>query len=269
VSSTVNTPLIASDAIDDNILTLDGTALAGSTVTIFSGMTDIGTTTVNAEGGWTFTTGTLADGSYSLTATDSISGSTSAASPVLNVVVDSPAAPIIDSSALNSTFEEVLTGTATANTTVAVFEGTTELGTAAVSSNGTWNFTTGTLASGDYSFTAADVDSAANMSVASSAVAQTVNTTPITNSYFGLTIESYDYNYSYLGGPVEAFPTIPVGVVRSWDVWSPNDGQIEYMDWSSLNPAAGVYDWSALNTWIAANQANNAPMVYTFGDPPA
>ena len=93
------------------------------------------------------------------------------------------------------------------------------------------------------------------MSVASSAVAEVVNTTPITTSYFGLTIESYDYNYSYLGGPVEAFPTISVGVVRSWDVWSPNDGQIEYLDWNSLNPASGVYNWTALNAWIAANKA--------------
>ena len=84
-----------------------------------------------------------------------------------------------------------------------------------------------------------------------------VNTTPISASYFGLTVESYDYNYAYLGGPVEAFPTIPVGVVRSWDVWSPNNSQIEYLDWSSLNPAAGVYNFTALNTWIASNQANN------------
>jgi hypothetical protein len=269
VSSTINAPLISSDAIDDNILTLDGTAPAGSTVALFFGTTDIGTAAVDAEGDWTFTTGTLADGSYSLTATDSISGNTSAASPVLNIVVDSPVVPVIDSGALNSSFEEVLVGTATANTTVAVFEGTTELGTAAVSNNGAWSFTTAALSSGDYSFAAADVDAAANTSPASSTVTQMVNTTPATSSYFGLTIESYDYNYSYLGGPVEAFPTIPVGVVRSWDVWSPDNGQIEYLDWNSLNPAAGVYNWTALDSWIAANQANNTPMVYTFGDPPA
>ena len=56
---------------------------------------------------------------------------------------------------------------------------------------------------------------------------------------FWYEIESYDYNYSYKGGPVEAWPTFPVSVVRSWDVWSPNNSQIEYLDWNSLNPSSG------------------------------
>jgi hypothetical protein len=87
--------------------------------------------------------------------------------------------------------------------------------------------------------------------------------------YFGMTIESPDYNYSYLGGPVETFPAIPVSIVRSWDVWSPGNGQVGYLDWSDLNPSAGVYNWTALDAWIATNQGNNAQMVYTFGNPPA
>src|SRR3984885_6243244 len=87
--------------------------------------------------------------------------------------------------------------------------------------------------------------------------------------YFGLTIESPDFNYSYLGGPVETSPTIPTSVVRSSGVWSPGNGQVGYLDWSDLNPSHGVYNWTALNAWIAANQANNNQMVYTFGNPPA
>jgi hypothetical protein len=82
--------------------------------------------------------------------------------------------------------------------------------------------------------------------------------------YFGLTIESLNFNYSYLGGPVETELTIPISIVRSWDVWSPGNGQVEYLDWSDLNPSPGVYNWTALNAWIAANQANNNQMVYTF-----
>ena len=84
-----------------------------------------------------------------------------------------------------------------------------------------------------------------------------------------MTIECFDYNFSYLGGPIEAWPTIPVSIARSWDVWSPGNGAIEYLDWSDLNPSAGVYNWTGLNAWIAANQANGAQMVYTFGNPPA
>jgi polysaccharide biosynthesis protein PslG len=87
--------------------------------------------------------------------------------------------------------------------------------------------------------------------------------------YFGLTIESLNYDFSYLGGPVETDTTIPTSIVRSWDVWSPGNGQVGLLDWADLNPSPGVYDWTALKAWIATNQANNNQMVYTFGNPPA
>ena len=51
-----------------NHITLAGTAAAGSTVEVFDGATQIGTTTANASGAWTFATGTLADGSHAFTA---------------------------------------------------------------------------------------------------------------------------------------------------------------------------------------------------------
>ena len=52
-----------------------------------------------------------------------------------------------------------------------------------------------------------------------------VSTAPISANYFGMTIESPDYNYSYLGGPVEAWPTMAVSIVRSWDVGTQGNGQ--------------------------------------------
>ena len=91
----------------------------------------------------------------------------------------------------------------------------------------------------------------------------------ISASYFGMTIESPDYNYSYLGGPVEAWPTMPVGIVRSWNVWSPGNQEIEGVNWTTLNPSADTYNWAPLNAWISVNQAHNTPMVFTFGDVPA
>ena len=93
--------------------------------------------------------------------------------------------------------------------------------------------------------------------------------TPISSNYFGLTLQAYDYNFAYEGGPVEAWPTIPTSVVRSWDVWSPGNSQIQYLDWADLNPSAGTYNWAPLNAWIAANEANGAQMVYTFGNVPS
>ncbi len=176
-------------------------------------------------------------------------------------------APLIFSYSVD---DDVLTldGTAVADSTVTIFDGTTSIGTSRVNADGAWDVTTGALANGTYSITATDVDAAENISPASSALTITVNTTPIPVTYFGMTIQSFDYNYGY-GVPAEAWPSIPISVARSWLVWSPGNGKIEYLDWSDLNPSAGVYDWTALNAWIAANQANHTQMVYTFGSVPS
>jgi aryl-phospho-beta-D-glucosidase BglC (GH1 family) len=69
-----------------------------------------------------------------------------------------------------------MTGTGAANSTVTVFDGTTQIGTMTASANGSWSFTTGTLANGAHSFTAADEDSLGNISAASAALAVTVDT---------------------------------------------------------------------------------------------
>ena len=63
-----------------NILTLTGTAVANSTVNLYDGATLLGNATANGSGAWTYTTAALADGSHSLTATDTVAGITSAAS---------------------------------------------------------------------------------------------------------------------------------------------------------------------------------------------
>src|SRR5262249_35051202 len=52
-----------------NVLTLTGTAEANSTVKIFDGATLLNSVTANASGAWTYTTGALANGTHSLTAT--------------------------------------------------------------------------------------------------------------------------------------------------------------------------------------------------------
>ena len=87
--------------------------------------------------------------------------------------------------------------------------------------------------------------------------------------FFGMTVETPGYNYGYYGGPVEAWPTIPVSVARSWDVWSPGNGQIANLGWADLNPAPGVYNFTAFDAWMSTCKANGAQMVYTFGSPPA
>ncbi|MCC7702080.1 DUF4347 domain-containing protein [Janthinobacterium sp. GW460P] len=71
--------------------TLSGTAENGSTVSVFDGSTLLGTVTAGA-GGWTLTTGPLAEGSHTITAiaTDT-AGNASAASAALSIVIDTSA----------------------------------------------------------------------------------------------------------------------------------------------------------------------------------
>ncbi len=87
---TPNAPVITSGdhVTNDNTVTLTGTAAAGSTVTVFDGTTKLGTATVGSNGAWSYTTAALTDGKHSLTATDTVSGKTSAASSAATLTID-------------------------------------------------------------------------------------------------------------------------------------------------------------------------------------
>ena len=73
-------PVISSDTVSGNIVTLNGTAEANSTVTVFDNSTKLGAATTNSSGAWTFATGALASGSQSFTAT-ATDGATNASQP--------------------------------------------------------------------------------------------------------------------------------------------------------------------------------------------
>ncbi len=85
-----------SDTVGDGITTatvvkLEGTAQAGSTVTVFDGTTQIGTATANASGAWSFQTGELSKATHSFTVTaKDAAGNVSAKSQALNVTVQAP-----------------------------------------------------------------------------------------------------------------------------------------------------------------------------------
>ncbi len=161
----------------DDVLTLDGTGTPDTVVTVFDGNNSLGTAAVNSSGAWSFTTGTLANGVQSFTATDTnAAGNTSAASPAFVVTVDTvmPPTPTItswspdsvnnvDYGVTNSSYL-TLTGTAEANDTVNVFDNGTEIGTAAVNSSGAWTFSTGVIPNGINAFTVSDTDAAGSTS---------------------------------------------------------------------------------------------------------
>ena len=145
-----DTGVVGDGITDPAILTLTGNAVANSTVNVYDGTTLLGTATANASGAWSFVTAPLPDGVHSFTATDTVSGVTSAASVVMNVTIDTvaPAAPTIASFSTDSgTVGDhitndttlTLTGTAEANATVKVFDGATLLGSAVANGSGAWS----------------------------------------------------------------------------------------------------------------------------------
>jgi hypothetical protein len=55
------------------------------------------------------------------------------------------------------------------------------------------------------------------------------------------------------------WPKVPVYSMRLHDT---------HTGWVYLNPKPGVYDWTVLDHWIAAAQANHSPLLYTFSQTP-
>jgi uncharacterized protein (TIGR03382 family) len=170
---------------NDNTPTISGTAEANSTVTIYAGGTQIGTATADGSGNWTFTptTGLSPDGTFALTATATdVAGNVSTTSTTVNVVIDTtaPAAPVVQTPANNSIGNDntpTFSGTAEANSTVAIFVGATQVGTATADSSGNWTFTpTATLADGTYVVTAKATDPAGNTGPTSSGNTFTIDT---------------------------------------------------------------------------------------------
>ena len=134
-----DTGVVGDGITDPAILTLTGTAVANSTVNVYDGATLLGTAAASGTGAWNFTTAPLPDGLHKFTATDTVSGNTSAPSAIMNVTIDTvaPVAPVIASFSTDSgtvgdgiTNDNTLTltGTAEANATVKVFDGATLLG---------------------------------------------------------------------------------------------------------------------------------------------
>lgn len=175
--------------------TLNGTAEAGSTVSIYDGNTLLGTALVQSNNSWTFTPTTpLATGShtFTVTATDA-AGNTSGATTGFTVVVDTaaPAQPSISSiiddvgpntGAIGSNqptndSRPTLNGSTEANARVDIYDNGSFVISVTADSTGNWNYTPSTaLAQGAHSFTITATDAAGNTSGLSSAAAIVVDT---------------------------------------------------------------------------------------------
>ncbi len=202
-------PVITSFSPDSNIvgdgitnadqLTLTGTAVAGNTVEIFDGSTEIGTTTANASGAWSFATAVLANGTHVFTgaATD-VAGNLSAHSAALDVTVDTapPAAPDIVSEAEASSTSVIVTGTAEAGSSVRLYQGTQLLGSAVAAGNGNWSINSGSLSEGSHDFTTTATDVAGNVSPVSNVLDGIIGPAPVVIEAAGSTsLDEVGTNY--------------------------------------------------------------------------
>lgn len=189
-------PLTSGQTTNDSRPTLSGTATAGDTITIYNNGTAIGTVVVGSTGTWSFTPGgALGEGSHALTisATDP-AGNESLQSPPFNIVVDTVSTtPVIvgaddnvgtvtgnvPTGGTTNDSTPTLSGTAEANSSVAIFEGSTQIGTATANASGNWSFTPTTpLGEGSHTFTVIATDPQGNVSTSSNSYNVIVDLTP-------------------------------------------------------------------------------------------
>ena len=99
--------------------------------------------------------------------------------PVISTVTDdvSPVTGTVASGGTTNDTVLVLAGTAEANSTLTLYNGSTSLGTRSANGSGAWSFTTATLTNGStYTFNATATDAAGNVSAASANYTVTVDT---------------------------------------------------------------------------------------------
>ncbi|WP_247476081.1 Ig-like domain-containing protein [Bradyrhizobium sp. 169] len=258
---------VAGDRItSDNTLELKGTAGANSTVKIYDGSAQIGTTTADSAGAWDYITKVLTDAKHTLTATaTNSSGQTGAASSALAVTVDTnaPTAPTIATHTVNSANQVVLSGSAEASSVVKVFDGTTQIGTATTNSSGVWGYTSATLAAGSHSLTATATDAAGNTGAASTAFAASIATsaTPSapTSPTAATVIESAGATALvesggkyYLNGSTGSGPSLKYGgadfVDRSDGTWAPIGAEKTATGYEVAWKEASTGQYTAWNT---------------------
>ncbi|WP_337023665.1 MULTISPECIES: Ig-like domain-containing protein [unclassified Pantoea] len=177
---------------NDNTPSLSGTAEAGSIIKVYDGTTLIGSTQAGTGGTWNFTTQTLTDGAHTLTATATdTAGNVSAAGNAVTITVDTsvpstpdfvvtnndalPTEPVANNGYTNDN-TPVLSGTATANSLVTIYDGNTAIGSVTTNAQGVWSFTTATLPDGSHPLTITVTDSAGNVSPASAVVTINIDT---------------------------------------------------------------------------------------------
>ncbi|MDA5565481.1 Ig-like domain-containing protein, partial [Cobetia sp. MMG027] len=164
--------LASGDSTNDATPTLTGSAEAGSTITITHNGEEIGTTTADSNGTWSFTPETdFADGEhvFSVTATDA-AGNESAPSADFTLTVDTvaPDAPVLAKTDGETANGSTVNGSAEAGGTVDITNGDGDLlGSGTVADDGTFSITLSPKQEAGTELTATVTDAAGNESAVS------------------------------------------------------------------------------------------------------
>ena len=210
-----STPSISTttDLTNDSTPVIQGTAEAGSTVTLFSGDTSLGPATAGSDGSFSITSSELADNDYTLTvkATDA-AGNTSSASTALALTIDTaaPDAPVITTTTdLTNDNTPEIAGTAEAETTVTLFNGSTSLGTDTADADGNFSITPSLeLPDNSYTLTVTATDALGNESAASNELAITIDATAPSTPSISTTTSLTNDNTPVIEGTAEAGSTV-------------------------------------------------------------
>jgi serralysin len=122
--------------------TFTGTAEAGSLVNLSDGATLVGSTTATSTGTWSVVSTKLGDGAHSISATATdVAGNVSVASSKLAVTIDTvpPSTPLLTSLSPSNGSNLTVTGAGDAGTTVAILNGTAQVGSTTVAAGGSWS----------------------------------------------------------------------------------------------------------------------------------
>ncbi|KZQ36946.1 hypothetical protein A3N57_22770 [Enterobacter cloacae subsp. dissolvens] len=192
-------PLQKDATTNDNTLLLTGTAEAGVTVRIYggpNGTTLLGETKADPQGKWSFNTPKLADGVHTFVAEAindigqvspqtggfPITVDTSAPGEVTGFTVsdnEGPKTGVLSNGDTTDDATPTISGKAEAGSVVHIYVNGQENGTAVADANGNWTYTTGSLADGEYTFTARAEDSAGNLGAENAGVTVTLDTSSV------------------------------------------------------------------------------------------
>lgn len=246
---------------NDTQPTLNGTAEANATITIFDNGTEIGTTNADDDGNWSFTPDEALDQGehrFTVAATDS-AGNTGGESTPFTIKLDSVAplaptlvtvqdhtTPVTGTIANGQTTNETrpaFSGTGEVGATITVLSDGVAIGTTIVNAQGNWSLTPQTpLGEGFHTLTVTATDSAGNTSPASPDFTLTVDTVLPAVPTLSSVVD--DVAGGVFNGPLA-------------NGQATNDARPELSGSAEANATINIYDNGTLITSVTADENGN------------